>query len=458
MPASPVSSASLTAPISLHKNQRIIFLDGLRGIALLGILTINIMAQGQSHVFYGNMDLNQPLTGPNFWVWATTMGFFEGTMRGLFSILFGAGTILLLSRIEKARGHIDAADIYYRRMLWLLVFGLINAYIFLWSGDILYAYALCGLVLFPFRKLSPKILLLLAAVLLAFGSYRDTKPILYKKALINNGKQAERIKNQHHNLNEKQAQDLKAWKEYREKNNSEGTMRQAMDETAKVQSSGYRQLFAYYREISINNQSVEFYNTWWDVMVFFFLGMALYKSGFIAGNKPVWLYAFIGVTGTVFGVAISYWLWKPVYVSRFDMTVYAERLPFGIYQLRRVLQTLGYLSLFILINKVVYFKGIFRFFAPVGQMAFTNYLSQSVITAVIFYGFGLYGRLQRYELCEVMVAIWVFQIIFSTVWLRYFWFGPFEWVWRSLTYVKRQPFLRIKATTDKTVSLTAAAV
>ena len=75
-------------------------------------------------------------------------------------------------------------------------------------------------------------------------------------------------------------------------------------------------------------------------------------------------------------------------------------------------------------------------------MAFTNYLMQSIITSIIFYGFGLYAKLQRYEAYYVVGSIWLFQIIFSHIWMRYFRFGPFEWVWRSLTYLHKPAFRR----------------
>jgi uncharacterized protein len=75
-------------------------------------------------------------------------------------------------------------------------------------------------------------------------------------------------------------------------------------------------------------------------------------------------------------------------------------------------------------------------------MAFTNYLSQSIITSTIFYGFVLFGKFQRYEIYYVLGAIWLFQIITSHIWLRYFKFGPFEWIWRSLTYLQLQPMKR----------------
>jgi len=95
--------------------------------------------------------------------------------------------------------------------------------------------------------------------------------------------------------------------------------------------------------------------------------------------------------------------------------------------------------LLILLYKAIPFRKILNVFAPVGQMAFTNYLSQSIITSIVFYGFAVYGTLQRYEVYYVVGAIWLFQILSSHIWLRYFRFGPFEWIWRSLTYLQRQP-------------------
>src|SRR5947207_1614341 len=108
--------------VPVQKKERILLLDGIRGIALLGILLMNSMAQSQAHFYYDRMDLSQSLTGANFYAWVAETLFFEGTMRGLFSILFGAGTILLLSRLVKNMKGLEPADIFYRRLLWLLIF------------------------------------------------------------------------------------------------------------------------------------------------------------------------------------------------------------------------------------------------------------------------------------------------------------------------------------------------
>jgi uncharacterized protein len=190
-------------------------------------------------------------------------------------------------------------------------------------------------------------------------------------------------------------------------------------------------------------QSQDFYEFGiWDILLCFFIGMALFKSGYLLGNKPTLLYAVIAVSGIGAGMLLNYFYLRDMYQLKFDMFLLTKKWSVSYYEIRRVCQTLGYLSFLILLYKIVPFKKLLHLFAPVGQMAFTNYLSQSIITSIIFYGFGLFAKLQRYEIYYVVVSIWLFQIITSHIWLRYFKFGPFEWAWRSLTYLKKQPMKR----------------
>lgn len=440
----------------LDKKERIVFLDCIRGIALLGILLMNSMAQSQSHLFYDFMNLNQPVTGLNFYAWVLERGFFEGTMRGLFSILFGAGTILLLTRLQKQKTGLEPADIFYRRMLWLLFFGLINAFLFLWPGDILYPYALLGLLLFPFRNWQPKKLFWAALLLLALGTYRENRMLLDNKDIITSGKVAENLDTKKEKLTDDQKDDLKKWQGFKEENTSDGRMKKAMEETKKTQekSHNYFSMVKYYRDINMMLESTFFYNSWWDILMFFFVGIALLKSGFIEGKKSIGLYVAITVIGISVGVFLNYLLLKTEYANKFDMVVVTQKWKFSYYQIRRLFQTMGYLSLLILLYKITPFRKILSIFVPVGQMAFTNYLMQSIITSIIFYGMGWYGHLQRYEIYYIVVGIWIFQIIFSNIWLRYFLFGPFEWLWRSLTYLQKQPFLKKR----QSISLRAAEI
>jgi uncharacterized protein len=437
----------------LQKKERILFLDCIRGIAILGILLMNSMAQSQAHFFYDKMDLSQPMTGANFYAWAAETFLFEGTMRGLFSILFGAGTILLLQRLIKNLHGLEPADIYYRRLLWLLIFGIFNAFILLWPGDILYSYALCGLVLFPFRNLSPKFLLWIAFGLLVIGTYRENSDLYDAKKTISKGMAIEKMDTTKVKLTDEQKDDLGKYTGFKEKASKEGIAKAAEKETKKVRGNDYLGMVRFYRDVNMMLESTEFYNSfWWDILICFFIGMALFKSGYLTGNKSTGLYLAVTVLGIAAGVVMNYFYHRTQYQLKFDQYLFVQKWKFSYYEIRRVLQTMGYLSLLILLYKVIPFRKILNIFVPVGQMAFTNYLMQSIITSIIFYGFKVFGTLQRYEIYYVVGAIWLFQIIFSHIWLRYFLFGPFEWLWRSLTYLKKQPMVRNNKSTTEVVT------
>jgi uncharacterized protein len=158
-------------------------------------------------------------------------------------------------------------------------------------------------------------------------------------------------------------------------------------------------------------------------------------------RKFFWILLLIGYG---VGLPISIYEHQAYIDARFDLTRMTDALGINYYQQRRSLLALGHLSLFMLMYKYNVAKLFLAWMAKVGQMAFTNYLMQSIICGIIFYGFGfgLYGKLERHEWYYVVGAVWLFQVIFSNIWLRYFLFGPFEWVWRSLTYWKQQPMAK----------------
>ena len=168
------SSATVPAPLPLEDQptlapvrleERISALDTVRGFALLGILVINITAFGLPAPAYWNPAAAGGTTGWNLYTWAVTEVLADGKMRAIFSLAFGASVLLLVERLSRKGAGVDAADIHYRRMLWLLVFGLIHAYL-IWFGDILFPYAMMGLVLFPLRKLSPRAMLITAGIMM----------------------------------------------------------------------------------------------------------------------------------------------------------------------------------------------------------------------------------------------------------------------------------------------------
>ncbi|MFZ1857756.1 MAG: hypothetical protein WAU29_10370, partial [Chitinophagaceae bacterium] len=148
-----------TAPVA--SADRIKSIDTIRGVALLGILMMNIPGFGINQDFWYPL-VNGPRHGSDYYTFATVFVLFEGTMRGLFSMLFGAGMVLFMLNKKEIPGMPTVAEYYYRRLLWLVLFGLFNCFILLWGGDILFFYGLAGMVLFAFRKLKPKHLLMIA--------------------------------------------------------------------------------------------------------------------------------------------------------------------------------------------------------------------------------------------------------------------------------------------------------
>jgi uncharacterized protein len=439
------------APAPLAQSGRIEIIDSLRGFALLGILLMNIPAFALPYTMYLNLNIRHEYAGPNYYTWWIVNMGFEGTMRAIFTMLFGAGCLLLLSRLEKKSGVLSAADIYYRRLIWLLLFGIINAFIFLWPGDILYTYALCGLFLFPFRNLKPSWLLAFGIVFMLLYNLKETLRYYDNRDLRVKGEKVLALvkKDSTTQLTDEQKADKTQWETFLEKQKLENLRKESDKETKEIQK-GYFAVMGKFNPLNQRLQSSEFYNNYfYDAMCLLFIGMALFKWGVFTGERSKKFYWLLVIIGYAIGLPLSY-QWMNAYITtNFDRTLSADALIVDFYQEKRFFVSLGHIGVIMLLHKYRVLSGLLTLMARVGQMAFTNYLSQSIICVLIFYGvgFGYYGKLQRYEIYYVMAAIWLFQIVFSAVWLKYFLFGPFEWLWRSLTYWKKQPMRRV-ATQD----------
>src|SRR5688572_4530437 len=160
----------VTKPVSTA--ERIKTIDIVRGVALLGILLMNIPGFGFDWSQYYHV-MRGPRDNIDFITMGTVSVFFEGTMRGLFSMLFGAGVILFTMNKKETPGGVTVAEYYYRRLLLLVAFGVFNAFVLLWRGDILFFYGLCGLLLYPFRKTAAKWLFILGFTLFALGTVKN---------------------------------------------------------------------------------------------------------------------------------------------------------------------------------------------------------------------------------------------------------------------------------------------
>ncbi|MGH9660640.1 MAG: DUF418 domain-containing protein [Bryobacteraceae bacterium] len=439
------------APVGLA--DRIRSIDVVRGYALLGILLMNILTFGLPLAAYFNPRVAGGDTGPNLAAWVLQYVLFDGKMRGAFSLVFGAGVLLLVSRAE-GRGGAGAADVHYRRMLWLMLFGIVHAYC-IWVGDILYPYALLGLILYPLRKMSPRGLLIVAGIQIALLSCMNVGNGFHLRSMRDDASKADAAAARGEKLTKEQTDAQKSWKEKLEAINPNAEqIKKEIDDYR----GGYISAFKRRAKDVLRWHSLPYYFPMnWDMLCMMLIGMALVKLDVLTAARPMRVYARIAAVGYAIGLPVgSVTAWMAI-ESRFEpMTT---PFIFSSYQIARVALTLAHIAVLLMIVKSGALPWLTSRLAAVGQMAFTNYISHSVICSLIFYGygFGLMGRLERYQIYVVVPCIWIFQLIVSPIWLRHFAFGPLEWCWRSLTYWQRQP-MRLRQPEPELVAAPAGSV
>lgn len=432
------SSTSLAAPVS--QSERITILDSLRGIAILGILLMNIPGFGLANNGHDPSILNEFGT-INFKVWYLVEWIPEGTQRAIFSMLFGAGIILFIGGKEKRTVGMLPADYFFRRQLWLMIFSLFDVFILLWYGDILLDYACLGMIMFAFRNLPPKKLLIGAGFCFIFMLARENADLYQDKKMIHRGELVAAKDTSIVKLNDVEKRELRAMLDFKERSTQESKLKRMKDVIQKNTGS-YETLYIY-RTNAYTNELVKYLFFYvWDVLLFMFLGMALLKMGILTGQAQTKVYWWMCIVGLGVGLTLSYLRLQPMIDTQFNWFEYTKKTSFQLYNSSRTFRAIGIFGLIMLLYKSGWFKWLFALMRPVGQMAFTNYLMQSFLCGLFFYGigFGMFGKLQRYEIYIVVAVVWILQIIWSHIWLRYFRFGPLEWLWRSLTYWKKQPF------------------
>jgi uncharacterized protein len=403
------------ANVPTAPSERIISIDVLRGFAVLGILVMNIQIFAMIEASYLNPTAYGDLTGINKWVSVLSHVLADQKLMTIFSILFGAGIVLMTSRIEVKGG--SAVGLHYRRTLWLIIIGIMHAYL-LWYGDILVAYGLCALIVFFFRKLSPKWLLpigiltisVASLIFLFFGWSLQYWPTEAYQNVLNGWKPAAEIIS--HEVSTYQS----GWLEQ---------MAHRVPTALKYETFIFLILFA------------------WRAGGLMLVGMALFKWGLLTAQRSKRFYSMLMTAG--FGLGLPVVIYGVVRNYQTDWLLdYSMFLGSQFNYWGSILIALGYISTVMLICKSMRFEKLTRRFAAVGRMALTNYLLQTVICTTIFYGHGLgfFGQVERSGQILIVFGVWIFQLLASPIWLRNFLFGPAEWLWRSLTYLRLQPFRR----------------
>jgi len=425
IPRGPVSTAA-----------RIDVLDVLRGVAVCGILAVNIFVMG---TVAGTQGRTFPAQWNADWVvWVLQRLFLEGPMRGLFTMLFGAGMVLMLRAAEGPDGRAFPIDVWARRCLALMAFGVVHFAVFMWPGEILWTYGLAGLALLAFRTASVRTLwiwTLLILTCLSLHRAYDTSTYVatYQHALA--GEQALAEGRQ---PDAEQQAGMEAAAAARAANHPDPET--IADEVR--QRTEWRSLFGWsasgwaFRHLGVYS--------WIGVvesLAFMLAGMALYRSGILAGatsSATLWrillLCGLLGLGLRVFDMA-----WQARTGFELDihrMNPWLSILRSGWYQPARLLMTLAWVAAIVLLA-----RGGPRFWTPpfraLGRMSLTTYTLQSILTSLLFYALGYVGAFGAASLMIVTFAICCITAAFSMVWLRRAPMGPAEQLLRAIAYGRR---------------------
>ena len=403
------------------ESNRVVTLDIIRGVAVMGILAMNIVAfampiQAYFNPFaYGGSAVDQ-------FVYALNFVFIDGKMRGLFSVLFGASMLLVIQR-ACAAGQ-SAAAVTYSRQLWLLVFGAIHFYL-IWFGDILFGYALTGMVAFLFRNLGVRalvawgvMLVLLQFSLMAFSTVEAQQAAAAAAAP------------------DATPAALQAWQDF--------SQDFAVPSAAKLHGILALHLGPWTgivrQQLADHLTDPLFFSIFFgpETLAYMLFGMAGLKSGLLTGEWQHRRYIRLAALCLAIAVpAYGFIAWQ-LFADGFSVSgIFAWYMAAA--TLVRPLMILAYAVLIIMATRGG--GWLVDRIAAAGRAAFTNYLGTSILMTGLFYGwgFGLYGALDRAQLWLVVIVMWAVMLAWSKPWLDRFQYGPLEWLWRSLSRGSLQP-------------------
>jgi len=405
--------ASAVAPVS--ETERHESLDVLRGFAVLGILVMNIQSFAMPFAAYFNPTALGPPSDVDFTIWTVKHLFADQKFMTIFSLLFGAGIWLFSTRAAERGGR--PAVWHYRRMFWLLVFGLIHAYL-LWYGDILVLYAVCGMLVYPLRKLGPRTLLIVGAIVIAVASVFNIAAGL--------------------TIDRWPAEAVADMQRFWAPNSAE-----LANEIAAFRGGWLEQL-PVRAEYSFGFHMFEMW-IWgiWRAGGLMLVGMALLKLGVLTGQRSRAFYQRLAVVG--FGAGLPLIAWGVLRNIAEGWTVrysFFQGMQWNYWG--SLLVSLGWIGIVMTIWTSGALRGVVSRLAAVGRMAFTCYIAETLICTSLFYGHGvgLFGSVGRIGQVVTTLCVWAVLLLFAPWWLKRFRFGPLEWLWRTLTYGHVEPIAR----------------
>ncbi len=403
-------------------------LDALRGIAVMGILLMNIIAFSMPSIAYINPTTWGGMSFADQALWVGNFILVDAKFRSLFSIMFGASMLLFIESAERKTPGSSKA-LHFRRMTWLWVFGLIH-YGLIWFGDILFLYALIGMLVWRWREKDISALYTRAAIFISLGfvQWAMIMGSIYAMAWAATA----------------QGADPQLATDFAEVLQSIGAPGGSeVQEELTVYGGNYASILAHRIGEDWSGPLILLFGYGFETIGLMALGMALYRSGFLTGALSNAAYKKAAIIGYSVGLAGMVPLATWCVISGYDVltnsgAVLAWSAPF------RAPIAIAHAAFAILLIKAFSNSGLVNRLQATGQAAFTNYLGTSIIMTTIFYGygFGWFGELSRATTYLLVLAAWALMLIWSPLWMKRYHHGPMEWVWRSLTEGRMTPLRR----------------
>ncbi|WP_156839941.1 DUF418 domain-containing protein [Novosphingobium aquimarinum] len=404
-------------------SDRIASLDLIRGIAVLGILAINIAGFAGPSTAASDINAPIPASAADRAVYALNLLVFEGKMRGLFSLLFGASMAVFLDRMTIAGK--SAELLQARRLFWLMVFGQLHYFLF-WWGDILFLYGACGLLLLLLSPLEPRAMAGSAVLIFlmwhGWDALMSASGVAAEHAVALGTATAAQADLHDLHLDwfaQRSAEDLMLLQS--------GFFDIVSD---KIASEPFW-LFT----MVIDNLG--------ETLPMMIIGMALARSGFFAAQWPrvaMWL---VAIGATALGLVLTAFVIARLWVDGFP-PIATNAAMNGWLGPAHLLMTLGYAAMLVLAAPALGATALGQRVIAAGRLAFSNYIGTTIVMTAIFYGWGLgwIGLFGEAQLTGFVLLGWVLMLAWSRPWLAHFRQGPLEWLWRSLSEGRIVPFRR----------------
>jgi uncharacterized protein len=405
--------------------ERIAQLDVLRGIAILFILVLNIpyMADFVEPDYFPRRVSWTGLDQAAWWF----NRLIDGTQRGLLELLFGAGVLIMARHAMAPDGPVVAADLHIRRNLWLAAFGIAHGVLLLWPGDILFSYGTAALLIFPFRILAARRLLIIGTAISAVLLIPNIQDYTERVALVEQVEVGapQAIKEWEQALADVTTPNPKAFARTRA-----GLLD---DLPTYIRGAQEAWVFVQFTGIGIYFENVV------EAFATMLIGMALFKLGVIQGSASRRTYLWLLAAG--YGIGLLLRVPATLAALRFDAL---PDVGMFTHHLARLPMTLGHVALVALLLGTVAGGRMLSVFKAPGRMPMTTYFSASIMAVLVFGGpfMGLWGRFGMAGLLGIALTTIALQLVVTNLWLRRFVTGPAEWLWKSLTYWKFQPWHR----------------